>query len=287
MQQSQSACFFLLASASASFFFLSALSFLSCSASCFSFCFFLSALSSASCFFLSASASACFISLISETAFAYATIAGIFFVIASFGLYHAFKRGPVKLVAPVIASFPILSISWAIWMGTPVSSLQILAVLAIIIGVSIVAVMSDNSLEKIPPIGKTILISLIASTAFAVTFAAGQAAAELSPHMSVTLVTRIISILLCIVVIYFAGLSYWPNRPAIPWLIAMGCADGIALWCVFSAGALENPEYASVTSSIFGLITILLAWVFLKERMTTMQWIGCIITFLGVGYLAI
>jgi drug/metabolite transporter (DMT)-like permease len=147
--------------------------------------------------------------------------------------------------------------------------------------------MSDNSLEKIPPIGKTILISLIASTAFAVTFAAGQAAAELSPHMSVTLVTRIISILLCIVVIYFAGLSYWPNRPAIPWLIAMGCADGIALWCVFSAGALENPEYASVTSSIFGLITILLAWVFLKERMTTMQWIGCIITFLGVGYLAI
>ena len=226
-------------------------------------------------------------SLISETAFAYATIAGIFFVIASFGLYHAFKRGPVKLVAPLIASFPILSISWAIWIGTPVSSLQILAVLAIIIGVSIVAVMSDNSLEKIQPIGKTIVISLIASTAFAVTFAAGQAAAELSPHMSVTLVTRIISILLCIVVIYFAGLSYWPNRPAIPWLIAMGCADGIALWCVFSAGALENPEYASVTSSIFGLITILLAWVFLKERMTTMQWIGCIITFLGVGYLAI
>ena len=105
--------------------------------------------------------------------------------------------------------------------------------------------------------------------------------------MSVTLVTRIISIFLCIGVIYFAGLSYWPNLTAIPWLIAMGCADGLALWCVFSAGSLENPKYASVTSSIFGLITILLAWIFLKERMTIMQWVGCIITFLGVGYLAI
>jgi drug/metabolite transporter (DMT)-like permease len=31
----------------------------------------------------------------------------------------------------------------------------------------------------------------------------------------------------------------------------------------------------------------LLAWIFLKERMTIMQWVGCIITFLGVGYLAI
>ena len=226
-------------------------------------------------------------SLISKTSFAYAAIAGIFFVIASFGLYHAFKRGPVKLVAPLIASYPILSISWAVWLGTPVSSLQISAVLAIIIGVSIVAIMSDNSLEQVPPIGKTIVISLIASAAFAGTFATGQAAAELSPHMSVTLVTRIISIFLCIGVIYFAGLSYWPNLPAIPWLIAMGCADGLALWCVFSAGSLENPQYASVTSSIFGLITILLAWIFLKERMTIMQWVGCIITFLGVGYLAI
>ena len=227
------------------------------------------------------------ITVISKSAFVLATIAGVSFVIASFCLYYAFKRGPVKLVAPLIASYPILSISWAIWIGTPISKFQILAVLAIIFGVSIVAVLSDISEEKIPPIGKTIALSLIAAIAFACTFASGQAAAELSPHMSATLVTRIISIMLCAIIIYFAGLKYWPGKSAIPWLIAMGCADGFALWCVFSAGALENPQYASVTSSIFGLITILLAWIFLKERMSILQWTGCIITFLGVGYLAI
>lgn len=227
------------------------------------------------------------ITVISKSAFVLATIAGVSFVIASFCLYYAFKRGPVKLVAPLIASYPILSISWAIWIGTPISKFQILAVLAIIFGVSIVAVLSDISEEKIPPIGKTIALSLIAAIAFACTFASGQAAAELSPHMSATLVTRIISIMLCAIIIYFAGLKYWPGKSAIPWLIAMGCADGLALWCVFSAGALENPQYASVTSSIFGLITILLAWTFLKERMTILQWTGCIITFLGIGYLAI
>ena len=149
---------------------------------------------------------------------------------ASFCLYYAFKRGPVKLVAPLIASYPILSISWAIWIGTPISKFQILAVLAIIFGVSIVAVLSDISEEKIPPIGKTIALSLIAAIAFACTFASGQAAAELSPHMSATLVTRIISIMLCAIIIYFAGLKYWPGKSAIPWLIAMGCADGLALW---------------------------------------------------------
>jgi drug/metabolite transporter (DMT)-like permease len=226
------------------------------------------------------------ITIISKSAFVLATIAGVSFVIASFCLYYAFKRGPVKLVAPLIASYPILSISWAIWIGTPVSKFQILAVLAIIFGVSIVAILSDTSEDKTPPIGKTIALSLIASIAFACTFATGQAAAELSPHMSVTLVTRIISILLCIIIIYLAGLTYWPGTSAIPWLIAMGCADGVALWCVFSAGELDNPQYASVTSSIFGLITILLAWIFLKEKMTPFQWMGCIMTFVGVGYLA-
>ena len=134
-------------------------------------------------------------SLITKTAFVYSSIAGIFFVIASFSLYYSLKRGPVRLVAPLIASYPILSITWAIWIGTPVSILQVLAVIAIIFGVSIVAIMSDNSEDKMPPISKTILTSLIAAAAFAVTFASGQAAAELSPHMSVTLITRIISIL--------------------------------------------------------------------------------------------
>jgi len=59
------------------------------------------------------------ISIISKAAFTYASIAGVSFVIASFSLYYAFKRGPVKLVAPLIASYPILSITWAIWIGTP------------------------------------------------------------------------------------------------------------------------------------------------------------------------
>ena len=45
-------------------------------------------------------------SLITKTAFVYSSIAGIFFVIASFSLYYSFKRGPVRLVAPLIASYP-------------------------------------------------------------------------------------------------------------------------------------------------------------------------------------
>ncbi|MCF2869877.1 DMT family transporter [Octadecabacter sp. G9-8] len=213
--------------------------------------------------------------------------AGVFFVIATFGLYHAFKRGPVRLVAPLIASYPILSVAVATWQGTPISLLQWGAVLAIVIGVGLVAALSDDGEDAAPSFGPTILFSVISACGFAGTFALGQAAADISGEMSTTLVTRLMAVGLVVVILLMFKQPFWPGRPALPCLVAMGVADGVALYCVLSAGALPDAQYASVTSSMFGLLTIVLAWMFLKERMTLPQWTGCIIAFMGVGILAI
>lgn len=213
--------------------------------------------------------------------------AGVFFVIATYGLYYAFQRGPVRLVAPLIAAYPILSVGIAALQGTPVSTFQWVAVLAIVAGVAIVAALSDTTDTETPPQGPTILFALIAAIGFAGTFALGQTAADISHEMPSTLVTRIIAVAIVVGLIVAMGQKFWPGKRALPLLIAMGIADGVALLCVLSAGGLPNPQYAAVTSSMFGLLTILLAWIFLKERMTPPQWGGCIVAFCGVGYLAL
>lgn len=223
----------------------------------------------------------------SGRAVCYSIGAGAFFVVATFGLYLAFQRGPVRLVAPLIASYPILSVSWAAYQGNPISLLQWGAVLAVVAGVSIVAALSDTSSDENPPIGPTIFYALIAATGFAGTFALGQSAAALSHEMSSTLVTRSVAILLVVIILFAFKQPFWPGRKALPWLVTMGIADGIALMCVLSAGSLPNAKYASVSSSLFGMLTILLAWMFLKERMTAAQWAGCAVAFAGVGYLAL
>lgn len=212
--------------------------------------------------------------------------AGVFFVIATLGLYYAFQRGPVRLVAPLIAGYPILSVGLAASQGTAISPSQWVAVIAIVTGVATVAALSDTQ-EDTPPKGPTILFALIAAIGFAGTFALGQAAAEISGEMTTTLVTRILAVGLVSVLFVALKQPFWPGRPALPWLIAMGIADGIALLCVLSAGGMADPQYAAVTSSMFGLLTILLAWLFLKEKMTVPQWGGCLIAFCGVGYLAL
>jgi drug/metabolite transporter (DMT)-like permease len=213
--------------------------------------------------------------------------AGTFFVIATFGLYFAFQRGPVRLVAPLIAGFPILSVGLAAAQGTPVSALQWMAVAAIVAGVAIVAALSDISMDEVPPKGPTILYAVIAAFGFAGTFALGQHAADLSGEMTTTLVTRVAAIGLTVVVLLLFKLPFWPGKRTLPVLVMMGIADGIALLCVLSAGSLPDAQYAAVSSSMFGLLTILLAWALLKERMSWMQWGGCLVAFCGVGYLAL
>ncbi|MCF8484644.1 MAG: DMT family transporter [Rhodobacteraceae bacterium] len=224
---------------------------------------------------------------ISIKASAYAVLAGIFFLLASLGLYGAFQRGPVRLVSPIIASFPILSVIWAVLRGAEVSPWQWAAVLAIVAGVSAVAYFSDDSENIGPSKGLTILYACLSSLGYAGTFAFGQLAAEMSDQLPATLVTRSTAIILLIGVITLWKLPFWPGRHALGLLILMGMADGLALLCMVSAGSLADAQYASVAASVFGLLTIVMAWAFLGERMTPPQWLGCAITFCGIGYLAV
>tara|TARA_R110002072_G_scaffold1017_8_gene8453 strand:- start:127 stop:972 length:846 start_codon:yes stop_codon:yes gene_type:complete len=213
--------------------------------------------------------------------------AGAFFVVATFGLYYAFQRGPVRLVAPLIAGYPILSVGLASVQGIAISPTQWAAVFAIVAGVAIVAVLSDTSRDAMPPKGPTILYAVIAAIGFAGTFALGQHAAEVSGEMPTTLISRGLAVGLAVVTLLIFQLPFWPGARALPLLMLMGVADGIALLCVLSAGALPDAQYAAVASSTFGMLTILMAWALLRERMSWPQWGGCIIAFGGIGYLAL
>lgn len=224
---------------------------------------------------------------ISGAAGGYAALSGVFFLLASLGLYGAFQRGPVKLVAPIIASYPILSVAWAMATGTPVSLLEWLAVFGIIIGVSVVAALSDHSTEDTPPIGRTIAYALVAAVGFAGTFAVGQLATGMADDLPIILVTRVVAVVLLTGLMVWKSLPFWPGRAALPLLLFMGALDGVALISVLSAGGLPDAQYASVASSVFGLLTIMMAWAFLKEHMTMPQWGGVALTFAGIGYLAL
>lgn len=224
---------------------------------------------------------------LSKTGLAYSFAAGLCFLIASLGLYYAFERGPVRLVAPTIASYPILSMIFAAWAGRDIAPLDYAAVGLIVLGVGIVAALSDDDAGNYPPIGATLALALVSAIGFASTFKLGQLAATVDGEIATTLVTRLTALVLLALIITGWRKPAFPGLRALAPLAAMGVLDGIALLAVISAADLANPEYASVASSVFGMLTVILAWLFLKERMQAVQWFGCLIAFVGIAYLAL
>ena len=214
-----------------------------------------------------------------------ALAAGAGTVCANIALYRAFTIGPVSLVAPICGSYPVLSVLFAIARGQEAGMQEWLAVLAVVAGVAIVARGEGgaSSGSRLAAAGWAAL----ASVSFAVTFGLAQWSAETGAHMPVTAITRVTA--LSIVLVWLlrrrpptAGLGrIWPA------LMLMGFLDVGAISAVTLAGGLPNAEYASVASSIFGIVTILLAWRFLKEPMRAGQWGGVALVFAGIAALGL
>ncbi len=226
-------------------------------------------------------------SAVSTAGLMLSTLAGIAFLLANVGLYFSFARGPVRLVAPIIACFSVISVAIALLEGASFTAGQGLAIAALIIGIAIVALATPEEATVFPPAGATIAYALLAAFGFAGTFKLGQMAAETTGELEATLISRLVAFVLLATILLLRKAPVWPGRAALLPLLGMGFLDSIAIFSVISAAPLPNPEYAAVATSTFGLLTIFLGWVLLKEAMSTLQWIGCLIAFSAVGYLAL
>jgi drug/metabolite transporter (DMT)-like permease len=69
-------------------------------------------------------------------------------------------------------------------------------------------------------------------------------------------------------------------------LAVMAALDLGGMFLVTAAGSFDRPEFASITSSCFGLVTVLLAWRFLAEPVRPVQWLGIMTVFAGVAVLS-
>ena len=220
-------------------------------------------------------------------AYGYALATGVAYVVGMLGLYRAFQLAPVRIVAPVLGSFPMMSLGIAAWQGAGVGLIEWLAVLAIVAGIAMVALHSEGDSEvQRPPLVPALLWAAFGAVGFALTFALGQEAVRQGAVVPTILVARLTSAGVIAVLVLTARAPVAQVRGSV-WLLAlMGVLDATALALVQAAARLPHPEYASVASSLFGVLTILLAWRFLGERVQRLQWLGIAVVFVGIAVLS-
>lgn len=211
---------------------------------------------------------------------AMAVVSGFCYTVAAYSLYRAFTIGPVRLVAPICGAFPMLSVAFAMLRGQPAGPLVWLGVLAVVGGIAMVTrgePGADNADKR-----RAILWSMLACVGFAISFGLLQWAAEAGAELSATLLSRAAAVLVVLGVVLAQRPPVAPLRPLLPVLALMGALDLGAVLGIALAGGLPHAEYAAVASSIFGIITILLAWRLLNEPVRAAQWGGVIIVFAGI-----
>lgn len=215
----------------------------------------------------------------------FAIISGVTYALGCFGLFNAFAIGPIRLVAPICGAYPVLSVALAALSGETIRPDQWLATCAVVAGIAIVAHQPEAEARTQNPV-RAMLWATIGAMGFGLTFAFGQTAAHGGSELLVTLLARITAFTLVALWVLRGRLPSVSLRPHLPLLATMGVLDVIGLSCVIGAGRLANPEFAAVASSVFGLITILLTWHFLREPMRAGQWIGVALVFAAIAWLA-
>ena len=79
-----------------------------------------------------------------------------------------------------------------------------------------------------------------------------------------------------------------PHMPVRAWplILLLAVADTLGYIFVYAGLALENGEFAIVTSSAYSVVTIMLARIFLREQVVPLQWLGVAIVIAGIGTLS-
>jgi drug/metabolite transporter (DMT)-like permease len=238
---------------------------------------------------------------------ALAALAGAINMIASLSLYYSFQVGVMSIVAPVSSAYPALTVALAIASGERITALRGAGLAVTLVGVILAA---------------TTFTSAAASTLneTAAKESATKEAAKETAHLSKGVGWAILAALGFGVLFWFLGfyvvpavgptISVWVIRltsfsvlaiAAIPARQSLNLPRGSVWWLLAAVGFLDTAAFVannaglhtgqvsvvSVLASLYGAVTVVLAWLFLREKLERSQWFGIILIFAGIVLVSI
>ena len=217
----------------------------------------------------------------------FSIIYGLLFLSATYCLYKAFDLGPVFVAAPIICSYPILSLFYASIATNSPALYQWILSLVVILGIFLTIYSNtENNKSFNVKISRTIVWSIGSAIFFSLSFQLGQHQIINSFEVLSNLLARISSVMVLGILLFNKINVKLLKLNYILILILMGIADTLALLVMVYSGNFEEPEFSSVSASTFGLITILLVCFFYKEKLKRIQILGIFLVFSSVAILS-
>lgn len=206
------------------------------------------------------------------------------------GLFKAFSLGPISLVGPVTATYPILTVFWNVAMGLSPSPIQWLAVAAAMLGGFIVARggHADGGINIVPrkDVVPLFFFCLVASIGYAASIIVGQKAGVYLGEYEATFVSRLTATLVLLPFLLSEAkpspleVRHWAG------IAAMSLLDVVGVTAINLSGFMPGREFAGIGISSYGGIAVVLAAIVLNEKVSLIQWLGIVLIVGGVMALA-
>lgn len=208
--------------------------------------------------------------------------------------YHALEIGVLAIVAPIATSYPALTLMLSLISGERLGALRLAGVMGILAGVMLAATSSppeDISQRDVLAPRKHHVLSRGVGWALAAAVLMGamfwMLGFEVVPRVGVWAPVWIIRLT------SFAtlGLIAKPVRQTI------ALPKGSVWWLLGAVGVLDTSAFVAnnfalqwgplsvvtVLASLFSAVTVLLACIFLREKLERMQWAGIILILAGIA----
>jgi drug/metabolite transporter (DMT)-like permease len=219
-------------------------------------------------------------------------LAGLLNTSSTLALYRSFEIGKMSIVAPVSASYPVLTLLLSTLTGERITAIRLIGMALTIAGVVLVArgekIPDDaNPIEEYTqPHKKSLGVGWALFSAFGFGVMFWLLGTRIVPMMGAppsVWIIRLTSVLATILMILFARRSMaLPLRRDTPWILGIGVLDTSAYLFNNFGMKLEQISVVSVLASLYGAVTVALAALILKEPVSRLQWLGIISIFVGI-----
>ena len=218
-------------------------------------------------------------------------LSGILIMLGLLCLYRGLQMGPVSIVASIAAINPLFVFLIRFALGSEPTLIQWISTLIVISGAILVSISANSHQESLgldkKQIKESVTVSFMASVMLALGLVFSQEASNTLDTIEAIVYIRFFSLLGIATILLFTKSKIFMTKKALPILFFQGILETTGYFCLVSAYAFDKISIAVVISSGFGLVTVVLARLILKEKISKIQGSGIFLTFFGVVGLTI
>ena len=211
----------------------------------------------------------------------WAAAAGICGMVGLVAFYGALSTGTMGVVAPIAALGVIVPVSLGVATGETPSAWAWVGMVIAIVGVTLASGPEVSGAVSARPVA----LAVVAALCFGLALFCLDRGARVSTLMTLWGM-RVTSVSILVVVALVKGRAGGVRAREVPGLWLIGIGDLIANALFGLASSQGQVSVAAVLGSLYPVVTAVLAWIVVHERMRAVQYLGSVLAVIGAAVIA-